>query len=499
MNIQHLQVLNFKSITKMNRLLISACLLALSFLLLNCAKDEPKKEETKTSVELTVIDGTGAPVSRIVVYLFENPATEESGKDPEQAIESGVTDDQGVVKISLQGMGDLNATPDVYFTVLERALNLEISVLGSIKIDLPDPRPELISEEMHISERAQKYAFGHIPTAFDSELASAEYERWKRLMVTPCGDGLRVVADPRSETRVEAIGFGTILSAYADDQETFDKLMIFYNSKRTPEANNMMAWRVSCDDIEDPGSATDGDIDVAYANIIAHVQWGGDYLNKAREIINLVKENLIIDCDINGVGVKALAPGYSSGQWGGCDMTDIQYYIPGYFRIFAKVTGDNVWDQLADDTYKILNASAHATTGLVPDWQTVEGTPGPGNRAGHYGYDACRVPWRMSLDYMWNGNANAEQWCTKISNWAYGVGASQIVDGYELDGTPIGTNGLNSAFLGSFTVSLMTNDYEKTNNFSKTLKELDDSYWFNLNTRVLYLFTLTGNFWEPEI
>jgi endo-1,4-beta-D-glucanase Y len=180
-------------------------------------------------------------------------------------------------------------------------------------------------------------------------------------------------------------------------------------------------------------------------------------------------------------------------------MTDIQYYTPAFFRVFARVTGDEVWNQLADDSYKILNASAHPSTGLVPDWQTAEGAPGPGSRAGHYGYDACRVPWRMSLDYLWNGNSNALQWCSKISNWAYNVGASNIVDGYELDGTPIGNNGLNSAFLGGFTVAMMTNDYEKVNGFSETFEGLNDSYWFNLNTRVLYLFALTGNFREPQL
>jgi endo-1,4-beta-D-glucanase Y len=318
-------------------------------------------------------------------------------------------------------------------------------------------------------------------------------------MVRACGDGLRVIADPSNETRVEAIGFGAILAAYANDKETFDGLMRFYDSKRTVVANEMMAWLVTCETVEDPGSATDGDIDVAFANIVAHTQWGGDYLNKAIEIINIISGNLITDCTVNGATCKVLYPGFSGVAWGGCQMTDIQYYTPAFFRVFARVTGDDVWNQLADDSYKILNASANPSTGLVPDWQTAEGVPGPGSRAGHYGYDACRVPWRMSLDYLWNGNSKAGQWCTKISNWAYEVGASNIVDGYELDGSAIGNNGLNSAFLGGFTVAMMTSDYEKVTDFSETFGGLNDSYWFNLNTRVLYLFALTGNFWEPQV
>ena len=71
------------------------------------------------------------------------------------------------------------------------------------------------------------------------------------------------------------------------------------------------------------------------------------------------------------------------------------------------------------------------------------------------------------------------------------------MDGYELDGTPIGTNGLNSAFLGGFAVATMASNQGTVNSFGTELGKLNDTYWFNLNTRVLYLFTLTGNFWNP--
>ncbi|KAA3640790.1 MAG: hypothetical protein DWQ02_01500, partial [Bacteroidetes bacterium] len=297
--------------------------------------------------------------------------------------------------------------------------------------------------------------------------------------------------------RVEAIGFGTLLSAYANDKETFDGLMAFYESKRTTAANNLMAWLVTCNDIQDPGCATDGDIDVAFANIVAYKQWGGDYLDKALEILDIIKNTLILDCTVDNATTKVLAPGYSNGHWGGCQMTDIQYYTPGFFRVFAEVTGDNIWEQLADDSYVLLNASANPSTGLVPDWQTAEGDPGPGGREGRFRYDACRVPWRMSLDYLWNGNDQSRQWCNKVTNWAYGIGPGNIVDGYELDGTPFGTYH-NSAFLGGFTVAMMTNDFEKLNEFADALDGLNDTYWFNLNTRVVYLFALSGNMWKPE-
>jgi len=84
-------------------------------------------------------------------------------------------------------------------------------------------------------------------------------------------------------------------------------------------------------------------------------QWGDEYLNEAKSVIQVIKNSVVITCN----NLLALAPGYSSrsgGRWGGCNETDIQYYTPAFFRIFAEVTGDAEWNKLADDTYTILNA-----------------------------------------------------------------------------------------------------------------------------------------------
>jgi endo-1,4-beta-D-glucanase Y len=459
-----------------------------------CGEKEPGNEQPQdNSIVLTLKDENNTAIAHQPVYVFEDETT----LDPEAAIASGLSDGSGVFRMTLKGSQTLNKTA-LYFTCVERPLSLEYKLLGQVELPLPTVEADF-SAEMILSGRKQAYPHGYVPTAFDSKLAKDEYIRWKNTQLVTCGNGVRPVSDPRSESKVEAVGFGTILSAYANDKATFDGLMAFYESKRTAQANQMMAWSVTCEDILDPGSATDGDIDVAFANIVAYTQWGGDYLDKAKEILAVIKGSVITTCTVDGASVKVLYPGYSDGPWGGCGMTDIQYYTPAFSRVFAKVTGDDLWTQLADDSYTLLNAAANETTGLVPDWHTAAGAPGPGGRVGYFGYDACRVPWRMTLDYLWNGNEDAQAWCTKVSNWAYEIGAPNIVDGYELDGTPRGPNGVNSAFLGGFTVSMMANSFGKVNTYSTTLETLNDSYWFNLNTRVLYLFALTGNMWEPVI
>jgi endo-1,4-beta-D-glucanase Y len=269
----------------------------------------------------------------------------------------------------------------------------------------------------------------------------------------------------------------------------------------------MMAWRVTCDDIDDPGSATDGDVDVALSLIVAHYQWGEDYLDEALDVIEVIKNSVLVTCD----DLLALGPGFSlqaggDGRWGGCNLLDIMYHTPAFFRVFAEATGDTTWNTLADDTYVMLNASANEVTGLVPDWQSAGGMPGGDppqpNRNPNYSYDACRVPWRIALDYLWNGNEEAKDWCKKVTNWADDIGAQNIVDGYTLDGEPLeGMRYHNNSFVGGFAVGAMCNSQTVADNFgtemnSSTLR--NDTYWFNLCTRAIYLFVMTGNFWKPE-
>jgi endo-1,4-beta-D-glucanase Y len=464
--------------------------------ILSCEKVEQEAELSVSSIKVKVTNASGAAEANMPVYLFDKPATEVDGKNPLKALKTATTNEEGVALLNVQGMAAFQSGAVFYVTALEQLLSKETLVLGSAEVS--KGQDVIIEKELSISERSLKYANGYLPTTITSELAINEYERWKKTQVLACGDGLRVKNETAGETLVEAMGFGSLLSAYANDKATFDGLIRFYKSKRTPESKNMMGWKVTCDGIIDPGSATDGDLDVAFALIVAHKQWNeAAYLDDAKDILRIVRDNLLIPCTANGQELLVVGPGYSGVSWGGCNMMDIMYHTPAFFRVFATVTGDDIWARLADDTYPLLNNGANATTGLVPDWQTASGRPGPGGRVGYFGYDACRAPWRITLDYLWNGNAEAKAWTTKISSWANGVGPANIVDGYELDGKPIGTNGLNSAFLGGFAVATMSNNQAMVNSFSKELGKLNDTYWFNLNTRCLYLFTLTGNFWNP--
>jgi endoglucanase len=338
-----------------------------------------------------------------------------------------------------------------------------------------------------------KYPHGVMSSKVTSDFVKTWYESWKKKYLQECSGNLRPGVDPLTKSLVEAQGFAMTAVAYMGDKETFDKLYAYYKSKCS--YCGMMDWKQTCTGGEGNGSATDGDVDVACALIVANWQWpDGGYADKAKSVITNLKK-VVASCG----SVSALCGGCNGGSaWGGCNETDMSYYEPAFFRYFAKLTGENSWAKLADDTHIIRDAAANATTGLVPDWQTTGGSAGANGRKGYYSFDAIRVPYKQSLDFLWNGNEKAGAWCKKISTWANGVGATKIVDGYQLNGSAQGSNH-NMAVVGSLACAAMANTQEVVDAFAEETIKLKDEYWYSGYLGNLYLLALSGNIWNPDI
>ncbi len=363
--------------------------------------------------------------------------------------------------------------------------------------DGPDPNgPSPLHGERYPFPQNVTYPHGNHSSNISADHVRSWYESWRDKYLQECNGNLRPGVDPLSQSLVEAQGFAMVAAAYMGDKPTLDRLYEYYRAKLTNSACGLMAWDQTCQGFNDQGAATDGDIDVASGLVVAHWQWPNDgYDDKARGVISNLKR-MIVNCG----GTSALYPGCAGGSpWGGCNETDASYYSPGFFRYFAQISGDEAWNKLADDSHVIRDAAAHPTTGLVPDWQSVSGTPGAGSRKGYYSFDAIRTPYKHALDYLWHGNERARAWCEKISSWAYNqVGVENIVDGYQLDGRQAGQYH-NLAAVGSLAVCAMANTQDITDAFIAESVKMRDDFWYSAYLGNLYLLAMSGNMWTPDI
>jgi hypothetical protein len=155
------------------------------------------------------------------------------------------------------------------------------------------------------------------------------------------------------------------------------------------------------------------------------------------------------------------------------------------------------------------SASGNATNGLVPAWCDANGVPKVPFDGGptHYQYDSARVPFRIGLDYCYYGEPRAKAYLAKISTFFAGIGASSIVDGYDLDGgerpdADSDPNGPQSAvFVGSAAVGAMHDPafqafIDDAYGLVATGELLARSRYYNHSWTVLSLAMLTGNLLE---
>jgi endo-1,4-beta-D-glucanase Y len=318
------------------------------------------------------------------------------------------------------------------------------------------------------------------------------YNSWKSMFVTQngAGGGLRVNnpqtvrcnnTNVSNGTVSEGIGYGMIAAVYMADRATFDGLWTY--AKNHFDSKGLMNWCIDGQGATvGAGSASDGDEDMAWALLMASSQWSSvTYLNEARTLINNMFSNVI-------AGDGTLKPG---DNWGGT-LVYPDYFSPAYFRVFAVATDQPYWSgAILDRNYAIL-AGVTGNNGLVPDQTDVNTTPYPTTMP--YGYDACRTPWRIAMDYCFNGEPRAKAYLDKIGAFFNGVGATNIGDRYATSGGGAQSNNHNMAFIGTAGVAGMAGWPTLLNGaFTFGVNGAGDNAYFTHSLRVLTMLMMSGN------
>jgi len=347
------------------------------------------------------------------------------------------------------------------------------------------------------------YAHGFAPSSVTPAVVQSSYANWKaKYLKTDCGNGYYRVdnATGDASTFSEGQGYGLVITAYMGDKTAFDGLWSFAK-KNFNSQFGLMGWHFTCSGFTTSdggaGSATDGDTDAGFGLLVAAAQWGGTYAQEAKTYLAALKKTDFTTCSPSGRNIS------TNGNWqgsGACTTSgggsNTSYWMPGYYRVFETFTGDSFWGKAADDVVALYNIAADKTTGIIVNEVDQDGAPVSGQT---YDYNSCRIPWRAALDYVWYGTAGAQQAATKITDWANTVGIKNIVDGYQGNGTPTGTNKGIQAFVGGFAAGAATNSQSVVDTFSTYFVSIadDNGTYFGSSLRTLYLLQLSGNEWNP--
>ena len=358
-------------------------------------------------------------------------------------------------------------------------------------------------------------------SALDATTAAA-YDNWKSKYVKQGCGGYYVLSGGGTGTDVgdevsEGHGYGMVITAIMaghdpDARTIFDGMYDFFHKFPTGTHQNLMAWTVDvaggCKTPTSPSdSATDGDLDVGFALLLAEKQWpNSGYLAKAKAVIADIK-----DGDMHGTTHQPLLGDWATTGDPQYDATRPSDFMLEHFRSFGTASGDATWGQAVDSVYALINTMQSGfspQTGLLPDFIIkTTGSPAPaapnfleGKSDGQYGYNSCRVPWRISTDYIVSKDARAKTAIQKINSWIMsntGNDPSKIMDGYTLaGGKGAGQSGPSGAFSSPFAVAAMLGTDQAWLDKLWTSRGINEDYYSDSIT-MLSMIVLSGNWWAP--
>ncbi|MFD7447103.1 glycosyl hydrolase family 8, partial [Streptomyces sp. NPDC059909] len=353
----------------------------------------------------------------------------------------------------------------------------------------------------------------------DAEVV-AYYQQWKAAFLTSnCGNGWSAIASPDADHPYVAEGQGyglTILATMAGaDPEArthFDRVLTYvldHPSVNDPDLH-AAEQNASCQSVNGSDSATDGDLEIAYALLLADRQWGSstgtyDYKALAVKRINAIKRSEVVAAtNLMNLG------DWSSGAYNTISRTSD--WLPGHFRAFKKATGDAAWDTIRDRHQTLiagLQSQYSPSTGLLPDFvenTTTSPRPATGKVLeseldGAYSWNACRDPWRIGVDALTTGDSRSLAAVRKINAWikqTTGGNPSSIQQGYRLDGS-VAEPGSSVAFIAPFAVAAAADSGSQAwldalwNKLNAT--PLDPSGYYGASIQLQVMIAITGNHW----
>jgi endo-1,4-beta-D-glucanase Y len=395
--------------------------------------------------------------------------------------------------------------------------------------DSGDPPCDMVENRMafpvHTHYTGKHIKPGNYSQAELDQLTAEFYQDWREeYLKNDCKSGEYYIhVDDGAMTVSEAHGYGMMIMCFMAGYECraksyFDGLFNYYKSHPSIINHHLMDWQqLSCDDPPggDDDAASDGDIDIAFALLLADKQWGSqgtiNYLAEAKTMIGA-----IIQDEVNQETWTI-----KLGDWCNSDDPDYFYgtrtsdFIISHFRAFSAVTGNPDWNAVIDECYLLISSIQNTqsiVSGLVPDFIiNVNTAPVPAGQNyledihdGDYYYNACRFPWRIGTDYLISGDNRAKSAISKINSWLLSSTSEDIdaiSNGYRLDGTPI-YNWNDATFIGPFTVGAMadTTNQDWLNSLFEELaanNNLQDGDYYSNTLKLLSMITVSGNYWNP--
>lgn len=317
-----------------------------------------------------------------------------------------------------------------------------------------DPALELTSI---LGPASYPNAFRDLLGKSDSEIATKIGDTFEQLfhgdpdteaIFIPYGTDQAYILDVfHEQRRSEGIGLGMIITVSLGKRDEFDRLWRYAKSTQIADGSAQGYFPSFCGGTSNSVSCYDpyGLQQIVTALLLARGRWPAapstiDYDIEAADLLDLIRNKEAFNC---GVVDTITAPfdskralPYSTPTTASAGVSEPAIVMPAYYDLWHQATDDPFWSQAATAARAYWQASAHPTTGLMPQRATFDGKPVPDFE--DFSSECLRILFNMALDGIWSGR---QPWLVDESNrllqFFYGKGLTTYGHVFSLDGTTV--------------------------------------------------------------
>ena len=369
-----------------------------------------------------------------------------------------------------------------------------------------------------MNENGYTYPYGISASKPSNTTIQSKFQAWENAMYTENSSHTlaRIKYDDGSYTVSEGIAYGMLIYVYMANstntqcRDHFDKLYAYY--QEFANYHGFMNWKVrDFSSVTGSGGATDADLDVALALCLAAKQWGSstnyDYAEEAEKMCAAIYQYEVASKYCKDKTLKVFKPGDGWDNYGNpCYFTvaSVGVFKQAQEELKFSSTNTKDWGTVYDDAHHYLEISQK--NGVWPNWSSWSGNLGTNNdgEADYFGWDACRVPWRIAWDYVWYGNSSSKSMLSntiallKAKSWESApseVGFMKGLGGSGYSSIYTSQYAGNVSWTGSIAGAFMTNSSYQSNldTYYNNIKYTNGSAYYAQTLQVLYMLLLSGN------
>lgn len=312
---------------------------------------------------------------------------------------------------------------------------------------------------------------------------------------------------------------GMVIAAVMGDKDLFDGLYTVYDAFRSINDHDCMSWGIPGSEQQEhlDTSQTEGDLNLAYALLIADNQWGStgmiDYYSEAHRLI----QDGIKSSEISPATLKVML-----GDWGrwfnrhNVDTTADEHvtrpndWMTANLRTFYNATEDTTWLKVVDVIFALtshMTGNYAPNTGLLPDF-VIDNPPVPAPpnylesaHDGDFSWNSALFPMHMALDYAHSGDQRAKDALLKVVNWVKSKHGhpQDIMAGYTLDGQLLPDLMFPSMLFTAplITASIVDPAHQEYLDQGWAMMVIEKSGVFEDTVNLFCQLIISGNLWEP--